>query len=180
MRLRRELQRLRAGNHFELFGLTPAYALDLEQLDRAYLEIQSKVHPDRHARAGDAERRASMQMTVQVNEAHRTLKSPVQRARYLLELNGVDAGFETNTAMPADFLTEQMELREALEEARGADALAALEKKLFAQKESLEAEIARRIDGARDYRGAADLVRKLMFLEKFDEEINAAYDALDG
>ena len=179
MRLRRKLQHLRSGNHFELFGLTPAYALDLEQLDRAYLEIQSKIHPDRHAQAGDAERRASMEMTMQVNEAHRTLKSPVQRARYLLELNGVDAGFETNTAMPADFLTKQMELREALEEARDADALAALEKELGAQKESLEARIARCIDGERDYPGASDLVRKLMFLERFDEEINAAYDALD-
>jgi molecular chaperone HscB len=121
-----------------------------------------------------------MQMTMQVNEAHRTLKSPVERAKYLLELNGVDAGLETNTAMPADFLTQQMELREALEEARGADALARLEKELYEQKAGLEAQIARCIDGARDYRGAADLLRKLMFLEKFDEEINAAYDALDG
>ncbi len=121
-----------------------------------------------------------MQMTVQVNEAHRTLKSPVRRAKYLLELNGVDVGFETNTAMPAEFLVEQMEMREALEEAREADALAALEKKLSGQKEILEAQIAERIDGARDYSGASELVRKLMFLEKFDEEINAAYDALDG
>ena len=120
-----------------------------------------------------------MQMTLQVNEAHRTLKSPVLRARYLLELNGVDVGFETNTAMPADFLMEQMAMREALEEARDADALGLLERKLFEQKESIEAKIAERIDAARDYRGASDLVRKLMFLEKFDEEINAAYDTLD-
>jgi molecular chaperone HscB len=121
-----------------------------------------------------------MQMTLQVNEAHRTLKSPVQRAKYLLELNGVDVGFETNTAMPREFLMEQMEMREALEQAGDADALAALEKKLAGQKETLEAQIAERIDGARDYGGASDLVRKLMFLERFDEEINAAYDALDG
>ena len=91
-------------NHFDLFGLTPAYALDLEHLDRAYRDIQSKVHPDRFAHAGDAERRASMQMTTQVNEAYRTLKSPVQRAKYILELNGIDVGFETNTAMQKDFL----------------------------------------------------------------------------
>jgi len=71
-------------NHFELFGLTPAYALDLDHLDRAYRDIQAEVHPDRFAHAGDAERRASMQMTTQVNEAHRVLKSPVQRARYIL------------------------------------------------------------------------------------------------
>ena len=167
-------------NHFELFGLTPAYALDLEHLDRAYRDIQSKVHPDRFAQAGDAERRASMQMTTQVNEAYRTLRSPVLRAKYLLELNGVDAGFETNTAMPAGFLMEQMELRERLEQARDADALGLLEKEMFGRKESIEARIAECIDGRQDCRAAADIVRELMFLEKLDEEINAAYEALDS
>lgn len=180
MRLRRKLQRLRQQNHFDLFGLPPAYALDLDLLDRAYLDIQSKIHPDRHAHAGDAERRASMQMTMQVNEAHRTLKSPVQRAKYLLELNGVDVGFETNTAMPAAFLVEQMELRERLEEARNADELGRLEQELFSLKEGLQAQIAECIDTRHDYGGAADLVRKLMFLEKLDEDINAAYEALDA
>jgi molecular chaperone HscB len=179
VRLRRKLQRLRAKNHFELFGLTPAYALDLEHLDRAYLDIQSQIHPDRFAHAGDAERRASMEMTLRVNEAHRTLKSPVQRAKYLLELNGVDVGFETNTAMPREFLTGQMEMREALEEARDAEALGLLERKLFAEKEIVEAQIAQCIDARHDYSAASGLVRKLMFLDKLDEEINAAYEVIE-
>ena len=167
-------------NHFELFGLKPAYALDLDHLDRAYRDIQAEVHPDRFARAGDAERRASMQMTTQVNEAYRVLKSPVQRARYILELNGVDVGFETDTAMPTDFLVEQMELREALEGARDADALGALERKIAEDKHVIETQIAQRIDAARDYRGASELVRKLMFLDRLDEEINTAYEELDS
>ena len=165
-------------NHFELFGLSPAYALDLEHLDRAYRDIQSKVHPDRFAHAGDAERRASMQMTTQVNEAYRTLKSPVQRAKYLLELNGVDVGFETNTAMPRQFLMEQMELRERLEEARDVGALGLLQKRLAEEKRSVEARIAELID-RHDYPGASDPVRKLMFLERFGEDIDSAYEALD-
>lgn len=167
-------------NHFELFGLAPAFALDLEHLDSAYRDIQSQVHPDRFAHAGDAERRASMQMTTQVNEAHRTLKSPVWRAQYLLGLHGVDVGFETNTAMPAEFLMEQMAMREALEEARDAEALGLLEKAIFEKTQALEAQIAEAIDGARDYAAAAGLVRKLMFLEKLDEEVNAAYEALEA
>jgi molecular chaperone HscB len=168
------------SNYFELFGLVPAFVLDLPQLDAAYRDIQSKVHPDRFAHAGDAERLASMQMTTRVNEAHRILQSPVQRAKYLLELNGVDVGFETNTAMPAEFLMEQMELREALEGARDADALGVLEKILAGKKRSIEAQIARFIDAARDYGAAAGPVRKLMFLDRLDEEINAAYEALDA
>jgi len=167
-------------NHFELFGLTPAYALDLAHLDRAYRDIQSKVHPDRFAQAGDAERRASMQMTTQVNEAYRTLKSPVRRASHLLELNGVDTGFETNTAMPSGFLMEQMELREKLEETRDAASLAAIEKDVMNKKQKIETQIAECIDAKRDFESAKGLVRKLMFLEKFGEEIAAAYEALEA
>ncbi|HKQ28111.1 MAG TPA: Fe-S protein assembly co-chaperone HscB, partial [Burkholderiales bacterium] len=82
-------------NHFELFGLPRLFGLDLEALERAYREIQSRVHPDRFAHAGDAERRASLQWTTRVNEAYRTLKDPVQRGKHLLELHGVDVAFET-------------------------------------------------------------------------------------
>src|SRR3954466_7562593 len=116
-----------SSSHFELFGLTPRFQLDAVALERAYREIQARVHPDRYAHAGDAERRASLQWTTRVNEAYRALKNPVQRASHLLELQGVDVAFETNTAMPADFLMEQMELREALAHATGAKDLGALE-----------------------------------------------------
>jgi molecular chaperone HscB len=166
-------------NYFELFGLKPAYALDLEHLDRAYRDIQSNIHPDRHANAGDAERRASMQMTTLVNEAYRTLKSPVQRGRCLLELNGVDAGFETNTAMPPEFLMEQIELREKLEEARDAAALDAIRQDLATARKALELRVAECIDAQRDYESAKEPVRKLMFLEKFGDEIDSAYEALE-
>jgi len=166
-------------NHFELLGLAPAFALETGQLDRSYREIQSKIHPDRFAHAGDAERRASMQWTTQVNEAYRTLKSPVQRAKYLLELNGVDVAFESNTAMPADFLMGQMELRENLEQARDAATLGLLQENLAREKTAIESRIAELIDARRDYAGAKDLVRKLMFLERFGEEIAAAHDRID-
>src|SRR5215212_4975031 len=105
------------GSYFELFGLEPAFALDAAALEGAYREIQSRVHPDRFAHAGDAERRASLQWTTRVNEAYRTLKNPVQRASHILSLHGVDVAFETNTAMPQNFLMQQMELRESLEDA---------------------------------------------------------------
>ena len=169
-------------SHFDLFGLPPAFAVDEVRLERAYREIQSRVHPDRYAHAGDAERRASLQWTTRVNEAYRTLKDPVQRASHLLAMHGVDVAFETNTAMPADFLTEQMELREALEEATGAKdlgALEALQKRIDADKRSLEQQLTERIDRKKDYAGAADLVRELKFLEKMEAEIDAAYEAIE-
>jgi molecular chaperone HscB len=168
------------SSHFELFGLVPAFALDLARLESAYRDIQSKVHPDRFANAGDAERRASMQMTTRVNEAYRTLKSPVQRARYLLELNGVDVGFETNTAMPREFLMEQMALREKLAEATQGSELDSISQDLSVAKREVENKIRQKIDGENDFAAAGDLVRKLMFLERFGEDIDAAYEALEA
>ena len=169
-------------NHFDLFGLQPAFAVDEKRLERAYREIQSRVHPDRYAHAGDAERRASLQWTTRVNEAYRTLKNPVQRASHLLELHGVDVAFETNTAMPADFLTEQLELREALEDATGSKNLGALErlqKRIDADKRSLQERLGESLDRKKDYAVAADLVRELKFLEKMEAEIDAAYEAIE-
>src|SRR5216117_1201330 len=129
------------SNHFELFGLEPVFALNADSLDSAYRDIQAKVHPDRFAHAGDAERRASLQWTTRVNEAYRSLKNPVQRASHILALHGVDVAFETNTAMPAAFLGQQMELREALENATRAKdvkSLEALEKSIARDKQALE------------------------------------------
>jgi molecular chaperone HscB len=169
-------------NHFELFGLPPAFAVDREALERAYREIQSRVHPDRFANAGDAERRASMQWTARVNEAYRTLKHPVSRAKHLLELNGVDVAFETNTAMPAEFLMQQMELREALEDAQGSRDAGALDKirsDLRASRAALEKQLDETIDSRKDYAAGASLVRKLMFLEKLDSEIDRVYEAIE-
>src|SRR4051812_32518362 len=105
-----------AQDHFSLFGLQTAFVLDAVALERAYREIQARIHPDRFVNSGEAEKRASMQWATRVNEAYRTLKDPVLRAKYLLEQAGEDVGFETNTAMAPDFLMRQMELRESLEE----------------------------------------------------------------
>jgi molecular chaperone HscB len=169
-------------NHFELFGLPPAFAVDREALERAYRDIQSRVHPDRFASAGDAERRASMQWTARVNEAYRTLKNPVSRAKHLLELKGVDVAFETNTAMPAEFLMQQMELREALEDAQGSRDAGALDKirsDLHASRAAFEKQLGETIDSRKDYAAGASLVRKLMFLDRLDSEIDAAYEEIE-
>ncbi len=173
-------------NHFELFGLAPAFALGAEAaeaLERSYREIQSRVHPDRFAHAGDAERRASLQWTTRINEAYRTLKDPLRRAQHVLELHGVDVQLETSTQMPGDFLVRQLELREELERAiraKDAAALDALRRDLAADKRKLESLVAETIDAKHDYPAAAGLVRKLMFLDRLDAEIGAAYETVEA
>jgi molecular chaperone HscB len=167
-------------NHFELFGLPPAFGLDAERLEQAYRDIQAQIHPDRFAHAGEAEKRVSMQWTTRVNEAYQTLKKPFERARYLLHLQGIDALDPKNTVMPPDFLMQQMEWREALAEAgqaRDLGALQALEKDLRAHAMALQAELARLIDDEKDYPRASETLRKVRFMDKLLEEIDAAYEA---
>ena len=163
--------------------MAPRFSIDRADLERAYLGLQAIIHPDRFASAGDAERRASMQWTTRVNEAYRTLRSPVQRARYLLELNGVDAAFETDTAMPTEFLAQQLELREGLEQAiadRQTDSLVRIQIGLAKQKSALETQVAELIDRNRNFMQASQLTRKLMFLEKLGVEIDAAFETLEA
>lgn len=168
-------------NHFELFGLPQRFHLDLTQLEQAYRGIQSQVHPDRFVRASDTERRVSMQSATQVNEAYRTLKNPLFRARYLLALHRVDVDNENNTAMPADFLQEQMQWRESVEEAAHQPAaLAALAHRLADEMKDHYADLKRRLDGEGDYALAAGSVRKLMFLERLREEIGDALERADA
>jgi len=169
-------------NYFALFDLEPAFQIDLACLEPSYRALQAQVHPDKFSSAGDAERRLSMQCSTHVNEAYQTLKQPINRARYLLSLHGIDTQEETNTAMPADFLMEQMEWREAIGEATDAADAAALDHlagKLRHATHQLHAELAQQLDQQHDYTGAAGAVRKLRFLDKLREEINDALEALE-
>jgi molecular chaperone HscB len=166
-------------NHFELFGLQPGFNLDAEALDTAYRELQTEIHPDRFAHAGEADQRLAVQWAARANEAYKTLKSPSERARYLLELQGIHAMDARNTRMPAGFLMQQMEWREALADAVAAkdfDALQSLEKDTRnAAKDMLE-EIAILLDQRQDYVQAGEALRKYRFLEKFQADIDDAYE----
>lgn len=168
---------------FALFGLPRCFRIEEAALEAAYHELHSRVHPDRHAHLPDADRRRAMQWATRVNEAFRTLKQPLSRARYLVELAGIDAGYETNTAMSPEFLTEQMEWREAVDEAEtAADAgeLEHLHQRLRNHTRELLGQLERQIDAEHAWNDAADTVRRLMFLERLRHQIDDALEALDN
>jgi molecular chaperone HscB len=170
-------------NFFSLFGLPTSCRVDAAKLEVAYRELQSTVHPDKFAHLPEADRRVSMQWATRVNEAYRTLKQPLARAQYLLGLHGIDVQAESNTAMPADFLMEQMEWREGVAEARAADDVAELEKlhaRLSQQQKLLLAEIEGDIDDRKDYAAASSAVRRLMFMDKLQHDIRDALEALES
>lgn len=165
--------------HFALLDLPEQFAIDLRDLERSYRARVSEYHPDRFATANDADKRLSLQASTQVNEAWKTLKSPINRARYLLKLRGVDTQEETNTAMPMDFLMSQMQWREAIEETkskRNLDELETLSRELRSEIAAHEANLGALIDQEHDYEQAAMAVRKLRFMEKLEEEISDAIE----
>ena len=169
-------------DHFELLGLPVTYAVDPARLESGYRELQSQVHPDRFASATEAERRVAMQWATRANEALRTLRDPIERARYLLQLRGYDTEEETNTAMPPDFLMQQMEWREAVEKARASKDAAALESlraELGQSCEQMLQMLGRALDES-SYDAGCSLVRKLRFIEKLEEEIDDGIEGLSG
>lgn len=171
------------ADHFTLLELPRRFRIDSALLDRRYRELAAQVHPDKFVQAGDAERRLSLQWATRVNEAYQTLKKPLSRAQYLLSLAGHEVDANNNTAMPSEFLMEQMEWREAVAEARLAREQGELEQLHHRVKQRMKRryeQIAGLLDDQQDYPLAADRVRRLMFLEKLLFEIDDAMAALDA
>ena len=165
-------------DYFALFQLKPQFKIDRQALESAYLTVQQKVHPDMHAQASDSDKRVSMQLSALANSAYRTLMNPIQRGLYMCAKNGVDPQLETNTAMPAQFLMQQMEWREALDDVRGQPSkLDDLYKEVEQTRASLLKEVEATIDGANDFELAAKHLRALLFIDKFSAELEDAIAA---
>jgi len=170
-------------NHFVLFGLQAGFEVDGETLALRYRDLQKETHPDRFANASEQERRLSVQLAAQINEAFRVLKNPLARARYLLELNGVTLD-DTDTRMDHEFLLEQMELREALAEVPHArapfDALEELRDQLESRERALIEALHRDFDdgSAPALARARDSVRKMQFIQRLLEEAEALEEDL--
>ncbi|MFD1709661.1 Fe-S protein assembly co-chaperone HscB [Ottowia sp. GY511] len=165
---------------FELFGVPARFAQDRAQLDVRWKELQREVHPDRFASQGAAAQRAAMQWSARINEAYQRLKDPQRRAAYLCELNGAPIQAENNTAMPPDFLMQQMELRERLDDAHSAEALDEIDDEARQLGRDMLQKIERQLDQDKDWPGAAQSVRALMFLDKLAADVGRRHETLES
>jgi molecular chaperone HscB len=161
---------------FALFGLEKQFAQDRAAVDARWKELQREAHPDKFAAQGAAAQRIAMQWSVRINEAYQRLKDPIKRAAYLCELAGFPINAHSNTAMPTGFLMQQMEWREALDDARGLEPLEELADTVEHSKEQLLHHCATQLDEQHDYEAAVGLVRTLMFIEKFTQDLNQRLD----
>jgi molecular chaperone HscB len=169
-----------SDDDFALFGLPQRHALDRAALDARRRELQSQVHPDRFASEGEAAQRIAMQWAVRVNEAYARLKDPLTRGAYLCELRGVPIAAERNTAMPAAFLMQQMQWREALDEARTLAEVNALDAAVAADERTMLATLTQLLDAGSDTTAAAAQVRALMFVARFRQDLAARLEQLES
>jgi len=182
MWLRRVLHgvvRVAREDYFQLFGLPAKFAIDRDALDATWRRLASRVHPDRHATAGAAERRVAMQWASTINDAYRILKTPIERARYLCEAAGCDLQAESNTRMNGEFLMRQMEWRERLDEVRGLGnpvQVQAIYDDILASRHETEQAVAHLIDEQHDFEQAAGKVREWMFIEKLLAEAQVLHN----
>ena len=163
---------------FELFQLPVQFAQSRAAVDARWKELQREAHPDKFAAQGAAAQRLAMQWSVRINEAYQRLKDPLKRASYLCELHGARINAENNTAMPPAFLIQQMEWREALEDAATLAQLEAIAEETSAAEQTQLAVIAESLDVAQDPAKAANEVRSLMFIQRFGTEVEARIDQL--
>ena len=160
------------ANYFDFFHLPQSFNIDRKLLDSAYLKIQQEVHPDRFASSSDAEKRQSLQLATFANSAYQTLKNAIRRGLYLCELYGLDPQLETNTSMPKSFLMQQMELREAMDDARGQLVpLSELQDQVLSELKTIIVSIGKNFDELKQPQAALVQLRAALFLERFLEEL---------
>jgi molecular chaperone HscB len=167
------------SDDFALFGIEHRFSQDRAVLDERWKNLQREAHPDKFSAQGAAAQRIAMQWSVRINEAYQRLKDPLKRAAYLCELAGAPVNAENNTAMPAAFLMQQMEWREALDEAKSVEDLDKIGLQCTLAKRSALQNIEQLLDVSQDYSAAVAQVRALMFIERFAADVDARLDQLD-
>ncbi|WP_108651575.1 co-chaperone HscB [Dongshaea marina] len=168
-------------NYFELFGFTEDFEIDKARLAALYRQLQSRFHPDKFAAAPANERLIAVQRAAEINDGYQTLSSPLRRAEYLLSLRGIDLKSEQQTLRDPAFLMQQMEWREKLAEIAHhkdpeqsiTDFETLLSDEFLTMQQQFVAFFSQQ-----QYSEAADMLRKLKFIDKLQQELEQLADKL--
>ena len=156
------------------------FAQDRAALDARWKELQREAHPDRFAAQGAAAQRLAMQWSVRINEAYQRLKDPLKRAAYLCELAGAPVNAQSNTAMPAQFLMQQMQWRETLDDATCLTDIDAVQAEVQGAHAQLLVQCGDLLDAQGDAPRAVACVRALMFIERFAADLEQRAEKLES
>lgn len=163
-------------HYFQLFQLPEQFDLNPTELEQQYRTLTARFHPDKMATASSFEQKQAMMMTATINQAYQILKNPIDRAAYLLTQHGIDADAPEHTSFAPEFLMQQMQWREQLNDARETQntiELAKLQSEIQDVQTELYQELAHSFT-QQEYQQATLLVRQGRFLNKLQQEIQAA------
>ncbi|MBZ9611405.1 co-chaperone HscB [Rheinheimera maricola] len=164
-------------NYFQLFNLPATFELDLTELGSRYLKLQKQFHPDQHSSGSERDKLLAVQQTANINDAYHSLKQPLLRAEHLLALRGLKISHEQRSFTDPQFLMQQMELREQLadiDNSADPDAVIdSIDRQLQQQKNALLKQLGAALvtETSEQDQLAADLIRKLKFFFKLQQEL---------
>ena len=112
----------RHGDYFAFMGLPHRLNIEAAELERRFRALSRQFHPDFFYNATTAERRASLERSSYLNDAYRTLRDPVTRLQYILQIEGLapQGPAEASRQVPPALLEEVFALNEELDEVRDA------------------------------------------------------------
>ena len=168
-----------SDDDFLIFNLPRHFELDEGLLEQRWKKLLQQTHPDQFSTEGQTAQRIATQWSMRINEAYQTLKNPLKRAALLCELAQTPVQSESNTAMPTDFLIQQMQWREQLENAHAIADVEHLQHMLQTEQLRLQSSLAWLIDEQGNFEQASQTVRMLMFIERFKKDTDTRLDALD-
>ena len=161
-------------NYFDLFNLSLSFEIDRNQLLERQQSLQAVYHPDRFVNASEQNKRLSVQQASWINEAYRTLENPVRRARYMLEISGLEMNDESETTSDTDFLMEQISYREEMEDlSAGSSSLECCDKlieKLNGRAEEISQEFVTKFRSG-DLNSARLVNRKMQFIQRIQDQV---------
>src|SRR6266851_3400738 len=170
------------GDHFLLFGLPRKLWIEMPALEKKFLELSWKLHPDKFVNASPKEQELSLKGSSELNDAYRVLRDPVARVEYLLELEGMRKEGEHKQQAPPELLEEVFELNESLDELRAAKSsggdLAALKSRLESAEKHFQEKLgevdSRLQEAAREWDAAlsGDAATRKKIMARLNELLN--------
>jgi len=172
------------SDYFAMFELPRKLWMEMAALEKKFLQLSWKLHPDNFVNATPEEREISLKRSSELNDAYRTLREPVARVEYLLAIEGARVEGQNKQQAPPELLEEVFELNESLDELREAKAsggdTAALKQRLQAAATNFQGKLAE-VDGelqavAKDWDKAldegADHAKRKGIMAKLNELLN--------
>ncbi|KAJ8630927.1 hypothetical protein MRB53_024250 [Persea americana] len=159
----------RSVDYFQIFGLEKTYDIQTENLESKYKDWQKKLHPDLVHSKSEKEKAYAAEQSARVIDAYRTLRKPLLRAMYLMQLEGEPVDEEQTVSDP-ELLAEIMEVREAVEEAYDSQALKQIQMQVQRKLENWSNSFGTALK-KREFESAATSIQRMTYYERVLEEI---------